>query len=574
MPLFYIRSAIPFPQGDNLNHTDVVINEIHFNRTALEYYNYTLYSNGTLSNGTDCYLAFGQFQPAMSFWQTDDNGTLIWPLNGTWDGSIVNGTSCYAPIRDLGQHAILGMVFALLFALCIVQTMGNLRKHGRRYLPVGLRRPFRASAAGRRSKWLWVLFVAVCGAVSCFMGIDVDRDYLQTTPLMLQGVSYMMMTPGLMAAVWESVRHWGSWQERHSYTGDPYKFTPSSISPSQQEFWLPFLFYLCVIVNFILTIPRGWGTIQLQNSPEDQAFFAKPTATDVRFKTASFLALAGTLIICYSLEHSIHRHVPRPRTGKLNQSMYYFNAAPSQFLVAIALLGMKIGYSIASAFDWSVSPLRYQVGSGWMFGLGYTPALLILVLFNICGWCEVNEDKLALVHRDKHDTRTKPTPTPRPGPTHRHRPDTDTWWKSGRLSLDLDHDHDHDINMMGIDPRDLERYVELGVLGPSSRRPGTAFAFPSPSADTNTSTTAYTGSSISTGSDVGISIGIGVDSNNDQTEAELEETLNLNLHHTTSASARSQSQQSETNSDTLQGHSSSGSTTAADEPAQVERSVF
>lgn len=187
------------PRSLRANASDtIIINNIPFNRSVLSHYNYTIYPNGTLSNVSDCYLVFGNYRPTMSNHSS---------LNSTvWDGTI-NGTTCYAPIRSLGPHASLGMVFALLFAITFILTMGNLRKHGRRLLSP-LNRRYASSGPGRRFKWFWMLLVAVCGVVACFMGIDVDRDYLQTTPLMLQGVFYTSLTPALMAVVWEGVRHW------------------------------------------------------------------------------------------------------------------------------------------------------------------------------------------------------------------------------------------------------------------------------------------------------------------------------------------------------------------------------
>lgn len=186
MTLLYVRGRTPFPPGANA--TDVIINEVHFNRAELDHYNYTLYSNGTLSNGTECYLVFNQWRPHMS------------PANGTF----VNGTSCYSPVNNIGHHASTGLVFAILFVASIFFSGLNLRKHGRRYLPLDRR----WNIVGRRWKWYWLIALAACGTISCFMSVDVDRDYLQHTPLVLQSVFYTILTPLCMAAVWEGVRHW------------------------------------------------------------------------------------------------------------------------------------------------------------------------------------------------------------------------------------------------------------------------------------------------------------------------------------------------------------------------------
>ncbi|KAK5004599.1 hypothetical protein LTR39_006138, partial [Cryomyces antarcticus] len=78
MGLINLRELLQFPVGDNA--TDTLINGVHFNQTALDYWNYTLYSNNTISNDSKCYLIFDQYQPLML-------------SNGSW----INGTSCYLP---------------------------------------------------------------------------------------------------------------------------------------------------------------------------------------------------------------------------------------------------------------------------------------------------------------------------------------------------------------------------------------------------------------------------------------------------------------------------------------------
>ena len=95
-------------------------------------------------------------------------------------------------------------MFACLFALSIVFTLINLRKHGRLFLPNEKR--FRA--VGRRWQWYWMLFVAACGMISGITGIDVDRDYVLSMPIVLQSFFGCLMIPGILATVWEAVRHW------------------------------------------------------------------------------------------------------------------------------------------------------------------------------------------------------------------------------------------------------------------------------------------------------------------------------------------------------------------------------
>lgn len=185
MGLINIRELLQFPAGDN--STDTVINGVHFNRTALDFYNYTLYSNNTISNDSKCYLIFDGFKP------------IMWS-NGSW----ISETKCNVPYYGINTRGKLSIAFIVAYSLMVFMTLMNLRKHGKRYLKEDKR--FRI--IGRRWQWYWMLFVAACGMISCVTGIDVDRNYVQHLPIMLQSFFFALMLPGALAMVWESVRHW------------------------------------------------------------------------------------------------------------------------------------------------------------------------------------------------------------------------------------------------------------------------------------------------------------------------------------------------------------------------------
>lgn len=206
-------------------------------------------------------------------------------------------------------------------------------------------------------------------------------------------------------------------------------------------------------------MPRSWSAIELQRSEEQQTLNARPVATDTRWRAAGFIALAGMLVITYSLEHSIYRYKPRP-SSTAGQLLFYLNAAPSQFLLAIAILGIKIGYAIASAFDWTVSPLKYDVQSGWIYGLGYTPALLIILLFNICGYCELNEDKALIARRGELESALASDV----GIGQRNPP----WWKKQRLRS-LAREVTGRGSPIDRDREDMARYVEMGIIKPQEQ---------------------------------------------------------------------------------------------------------
>jgi hypothetical protein len=185
MGLINVRDLLQFPTGDN--SSDTIINGVHFNLTALNLHNYTIYSNGTISNASKCYLIFDNYKPYMFA-----------------NGSFVNGTNCYAPYYGIKTRGATSIVFAVLFAASIVFTLVNLRKHGRLFI----REDKRFRAIGRRWQWYWMCFVAACGIISCLTGVDVDRYYLQSIPIILQSFFFSLALPGTLAMVWEATRHW------------------------------------------------------------------------------------------------------------------------------------------------------------------------------------------------------------------------------------------------------------------------------------------------------------------------------------------------------------------------------
>jgi hypothetical protein len=223
------------------------------------------------------------------------------------------------------------------------------------------------------------------------------------------------------------------------------------------------IFYFLAGLNFFLVIPRSWTPIQLQRSPEQQNLTARPTAIDTRFKSGGFVAVAALFVICYGLGHSIHRYCPRP-AGGLRRSVFYLDAAPPKFKIAIVSLFIKVGYTVASSFEWAISPLKYDVNSGWIYGLGYAPSLLIIAIFNVYGYIEENEDQLLIAQRAERGyaidselglERKKPS-----------------WWRKMRPDYRSPVIDEHgkikslvtEIGGGRPTQRNLERYIELGNM--------------------------------------------------------------------------------------------------------------
>lgn len=220
MPLFDARDIVAFPGGDN--SSDTLIGGIHLNLTRLDHWNYTLYSNGTLSNGSWCVLTFEPYTPK-----------LVHP-----NGSFVNVTYCYEPVRPIATRASIGIGFAVAFGLVLILTLVNLGKHGKRYLPVEKR----FYPIGRRWQWYWAIFVSATAFISLITNIDVDRYYLPELPIVLNVFFWFLMQEGAMAVAWEAVRHWGSWMERQFIDPNPFELRQDD-KRAKFEFYLPLFFY-------------------------------------------------------------------------------------------------------------------------------------------------------------------------------------------------------------------------------------------------------------------------------------------------------------------------------------------
>ncbi|KAF2835830.1 hypothetical protein M501DRAFT_961244 [Patellaria atrata CBS 101060] len=378
MGLITLRDLVQFPAGDN--DTDTFINGRHYNLTALELYDYRLFENHTgqftISNESRCYLIFDKYQP------------FLYP-NGSW----VNGTSCYFPYYEIGTRGAAGVAFAALFTASIMFTLINLRKHGKLYL----REDRRFRVVGRRWQWYWMLFVAACAMISTLTGVDVDRNYLQGLPIVLQSFFFSLMIPGTLAMVWEATRHWGSWQERQICDRDIYGL-PQDDRRSKTEFYLPLIFYLFAWLNFFMVIPRAWDPLQKQRSLLQQETIAGPSATDVRMKAGSIMAAIAWFVICFSLRHSIHHYKPKNR-GMWNSFNGFCHYCPTKLFLAIVLLALRIAYAIASAWEFDISLLKYDSNPAWPYTLGYGSTILIMIVLEVAGFIDENEDKILIAQR-------------------------------------------------------------------------------------------------------------------------------------------------------------------------------
>ncbi|OAA59766.1 hypothetical protein SPI_05964 [Niveomyces insectorum RCEF 264] len=369
MPLFDVRDLVAFPGGNNAS--DTVIGDVHFNLTALEHWNYTLYSNGTLSNGSRCYLTFAPYTP-----------TLVYA-----NGSFINATSCYSPIKSIGVRAEAGIAFAVAFGVALVLSLVCLSKHGRLFLPAEKR----FWPIGRRWQWYWALIACAAAVISLFMTIDVDRYYLSELPIVLTAFFWYLLQMATLAVVWEAVRHWGSWSERQYIDPNPFVLALND-NRALFEFFVPLVFYLFLWLNFFLVVPRSWSGIEKQRSPDQTAAIAAPHATDSRLKAAAFMLLVAWVVTVVSLRHSIQHYMPRNR-GVFNRLVGLFRGVPLRFALLLPLSLAMIAYQALCAwkFEWSVLNVtgdRLAIYLG-----GYAPSLLILLVQLLYGWLAPNEDR-------------------------------------------------------------------------------------------------------------------------------------------------------------------------------------
>lgn len=369
MSVLDVRASVPWPAG--YNSTDTEIGGVHFNLTALERWNYTLYSNNTLSNVSRCYLVFDPYTPDYVF----------------ANGSFTNSTSCYSPVNPLTARAYTSIGFAVIYGFCLMFILICLHKHGRMFLPTEKRfRPI-----GRRWQWYWMIALCATGFISLLTNIDVDRYYLPEIPIVLTSFFWFLMNLCTIACVWEAVRHWGSWQERQYVDPDPFVLGMDD-RRAMFEFFVPLFFYLWWWLDFFLVIPRNWGNIEMQRSPEQTSARAAPSATDGRFKAAAFILFMGWLTCAYHLRHSIKHYKERNR-GFLNRAIGLVKFTPYRFLLIIPISLFVVLYQALTVwkFPWSLMDIHGNRIS--IFVGGYVPAVLIMVIQIIAGFVNPNEDR-------------------------------------------------------------------------------------------------------------------------------------------------------------------------------------
>ncbi|KAL6923855.1 hypothetical protein ACHAPO_004694 [Fusarium lateritium] len=365
------RAVKDWPAGSKGNTSETIISNVPFNLTTLKHFNYTYYSNETVSNGSKCYLAFDPYTPAYVF------------PNGSW----TNATKCYTAIENIKTRGFVGIGFAVAFGIALVLNLTVLAKHGKMYTP----RDSRFYPVGRRWQWYWALFTAAAALISLFVGVDIDRYYLQELPITVNVFFWYLLCIGTVALTWEAVRHWGSWQERKFVDPDPF-IVKDDDRRAKVEFWLPLWFYLWLWLNFFMVVPRSWKFTQLQHSEEQTLAKAIPGATNTRFKAGAFCLVVAWLTIVFSLYHSIKHYKPRHR-GVFNRAVGSLRYVPFRFWLILPLSAATIAYQGFISWEFKYSIVKYNGNIPVIYCWGFLPALLILFIQYFYGLLTPNEDK-------------------------------------------------------------------------------------------------------------------------------------------------------------------------------------
>jgi len=217
----------------------------------------------------------------------------------------------------------------------------------------------------------------------------------------------------------------GSWQERQIIDVDPWTMKQDD-RRSQTEFFMPLIFYFFAWLNFFMVIPRSWSKIEDQADADQQRIVAKPAGTDVRFKVGAIIACLAWFTIIYCLRHNMHYYKPH-RKGIWAGITNFCQYCPTKLFLTIMILGVRLGYGLVMAWEWDTSIFKYDSNPAWFYGLGYAPTLLVIVIFNIAGYVDDNEDQAIVEQRRKRgravDAEIGIVKRP-------------NWWKKGRAMDD------------------------------------------------------------------------------------------------------------------------------------------
>jgi hypothetical protein len=215
-----------------------------------------------------------------------------------------------------------------------------------------------------------------------------------------------------------------------------------------------------------MVIPRPWGAIELQRDPEQTKQRAEPAATDLRFKIAAFFLFGAWLTTVVSLWHSIKHYKPQNR-GIFNRVFGLVRYIAPRFFLTIPLSLVMIGYEAACAFEFSISPLKIDTNLGFMYGLGWGPIAMIIIIQEIWGYLAPNDDRELIRQRRVRgveiDQEMGITKKP-------------NWWSrlnSDNSPMNMQNSIARNVSEIGggrATTRNLERSIEMGNMPVSKMR--------------------------------------------------------------------------------------------------------
>lgn len=154
-----------------------------------------------------------------------------------------------------------------------------------------------------------------------------------------------------------------------------------------------------------MIIPRPWTHITDQGGIEQQMSVAAPHATDGRFKAGGIFLAIAWFVIWYGVRHDLFYYRGHKKSP-ISFLTLLVRDFPLQYTLSLIVMGIFIGYSAASAFIFDISVTKYDVNVVWPFALGYGPCVLLLLILNVWGFINPNEDKELIRQRVRRGRET------------------------------------------------------------------------------------------------------------------------------------------------------------------------
>ncbi|KAG5356854.1 hypothetical protein CKK34_6234 [Yarrowia sp. E02] len=331
--------------------------------------------NGTLTNGPQCWLSFGDHVPKFVHIEYLDT-------------YAIDGTTCDSPYYSMGAKGYLGALLSVGITAAMLVTFFNLRKHGMNFMhePKAEElmsqggRPSKTKTAepgwirGRRLPWFLLLILGLMQILTGFFAVDIDRNYIQGTAVGMYGV-FLSVCPvlGLMVS-WEFIRRWGFFEERKLLEQDPYAIDQTDLK-SKARIIPPIVFYMCCFFAMFMMVLRNWSKHLDYNT-----FFE----LDVRwviggiFEVFAFIQLANSLrvtIIYYQV----------PQVPLVLPFMVFMNLLTEIYQVTVMVVNTK-----------SVSPFYPSSSVILPVFLIYLPLWALTIAGNLSGLARDNEDQVIL----------------------------------------------------------------------------------------------------------------------------------------------------------------------------------